>query len=471
MPTDVVMPQLGESVIEGTILHWHKQVGDRVDSMETLLEISTDKVDAEIPAPAAGVLLEILVPEGETVVKGTRLAVIGEEPSLRPSPPAPRSVPTSPPGPLSVHREGETVRPAQVSPLPGGEGLGARASGVNGPHITPVVARMAAEHQLDLAQIRGTGHEGRVTKKDVDAYLSAQTAGPAVEPDLPPWERPGTGDLFKPSVDYEASKPLNAPPAQPADGGARQALPQPSTSRPEGEGTGVRAEPGELVALTPMRHVIAERLTQTAQSVPMVTTVFEVDLSAVLAHRAAHKADYARQGVHLTLTAYFALASVAALQAVPALNSEWRANGIFMHSAVNLGVAVALDPGLIVPVIRHAESLNLLGLARAVNDAAERARAGQLAPDDTQGSTFTITNHGTGGSLLARPILNAPNAGILGVGMVEKRVRVQTDAQGRDALTVCPCVYLTLTFDHRLADGAEGDAFLRTVKEMLEGWS
>jgi 2-oxoglutarate dehydrogenase E2 component (dihydrolipoamide succinyltransferase) len=219
-----------------------------------------------------------------------------------------------------------------------------------------------------------------------------------------------------------------------------------------------------------MRRVIAERLTQTAQTVPMVSTVFEVDLSAVLNHRDAHKAGFAEQGARLTLTAYFALASVAALQAVPALNSEWRADGIFTHRAAHLGIAVALDAGLIVPVIRHAESLNLLGMARAVNDVADRARAGQLGPDDTQGSTFTITNHGTGGSLFAQPILNAPNAGIMGVGAVEKRVKAITDAQGRESLAVRPCVYMSLTFDHRLADGAEGDAFLACVKDTLEGW-
>lgn len=226
-----------------------------------------------------------------------------------------------------------------------------------------------------------------------------------------------------------------------------------------------------LVPLSPMRRIIAERLTQTAQAVPLVSTVFEVDLSAVLAHRDAHKAEFAAQGVRLTLTAYFALASVAALRAVPALNSEWRPDGIWLHRAAHLGIAVALDPGLIVPVIRHAESLNLLGMARAVTSAAERARAGQLAPDDTQGSTFTLTNHGTGGSLFAQPIINAPNAGILGVGMVEKRVKVVTDAQGRESLAVRPCAYVSLTFDHRLADGAEGDGFLACVKATLEGWS
>jgi 2-oxoglutarate dehydrogenase E2 component (dihydrolipoamide succinyltransferase) len=233
----------------------------------------------------------------------------------------------------------------------------------------------------------------------------------------------------------------------------------------------MRASDGTLTPVSTMRRVIAERLTQTAQTVPMVSTVFEVDLSAVLNHRDAHKAAFAERGARLTLTAYFALASVAALQAVPALNSEWRLDGIFTHRAAHLGIAVALEAGLIVPVIRHAESLNLLGMARAVNDAADRARGGQLAPDDTQGSTFTITNHGTGGSLFAQPILNAPNAGILGVGMMEKRVKVITDAQGRDSLAVRPCVYLSLTFDHRLADGAEGDAFLACVKDTLEGWN
>lgn len=509
MPTDVIMPQLGESVVEGTILRWHKQVGDLVQPMDILLEISTDKVDAEIPSPVGGVLLEVLVHEGETVAKGTRLAVIGERaaahpdaetPSFATISTAPATQTTPPPSPLPVHREGDNTAAAVTPPQAWGgarggvEGPGVRAAAHNhGPHITPVVARMAAEHQLDLAQIHGTGHEGRVTKKDVEAYLAIRASAPPAEPELPPWERPGSGDLFKPTVEYGAPEPHSPAPAPWGEETAaqraapvtprnevraRQALPPQNTPLPaapgnsgSGAGPGVQATDGELIPLSPMRRIIAERLSLTVQTVPMVSSVFEIDLSAVLAHRDAYKAEFEAQGVRLTLTAYFAMASVAGLRAVPAINSEWRGDAIFLHRPVHLGIAVALQRGLIVPVIQHAESLNLLGMARAVNDVADRARAGRLSPDETQGSTFSITNHGIGGSLFAQPILNAPNAGILGVGTLEKRVRVITDAQGRESLAVRPCVFLSLTFDHRLADGAEGDGFLRCVKETLEDWN
>ncbi len=492
MPTDVIMPQLGESVVEGTILRWHKQVGDLVQPMDVLLEISTDKVDAEIPSPVGGVLVEILVHEGETVAKGTRLAIIGERAAAHPDAETPSfatisTAPTISPlpegeGPGLRANEGSGVRASEGPGLKASERPGARAVAHNhGPHITPVVARMAAEHQLDLAQIHGTGHEGRVTKKDVEAYLVQRASAPPAEPELPPWERPGSGDLFKPTVEYEVPKPRPLSPSPSGEEAARARPAAPAVSPlPEGEGPGVRAtrgesaglktSDGELIPLSPMRRIIAERLSQTVQAVPMVSSVFEIDLSAVLAHRDAHKAEFEAQGVRLTLTAYFALASVAGLRAVPAINSEWRGDAIFIHRPVHLGIAVALERGLIVPVIRHAESLNLLGMARAVNDVAERARAGRLSPDETQGSTFSITNHGIGGSLFAQPILNAPNAGILGVGTLEKRVRVITDAQGRESLAVRPCVFLSLTFDHRLADGAEGDGFLRCVKDTLEGW-
>jgi 2-oxoglutarate dehydrogenase E2 component (dihydrolipoamide succinyltransferase) len=220
-----------------------------------------------------------------------------------------------------------------------------------------------------------------------------------------------------------------------------------------------------------MRKAIAEHMVRSKlQTSPHVTTVFEIDLSAALAHREANKAAFAKQGVNLTLTAYFAAATVEALRAVPTLNAQWTDEGIFLHYPVNLGIAVAIEDGLIVPVIKQAQDLNLLGIARAVNDAAARARAKQLQPDDVRGGTFTITNHGVSGSLFATPIINQPQVGILGVGVLEKRVKVVTDALGNDTLAIRPCLYLSLTFDHRVVDGASGDGFMTTLKTRLESW-
>lgn len=422
MPTKVIMPQLGESVVEGTVSRWLKQPGEQIEEYEPLLEVSTDKVDTEIPAPASGVLVRVYVPAGETVAAGTLLAEIGEAAD----------------GPVhSLHNGGK--QQAAIST-----------------HITPVVARMAAEHQLDLSQIEGSGRGGRITKKDVEAYLEQ---GPAAE-DTPAWERPGSGDLFKSTADYDDDTPttrievpVKAPPKQP----------QPAAKAPESAPASL---PGELVELTPLRRAIAEHMVRSKlETSPHVTTVFEVDLSAVLAHREAHKADYARQGVNLTLTAYFAAASVTALQAHPDLNARWTDDGIYRLRDVHLGIAVAIEGGLIVPVIRHAQDLNLLGMARALNDLAARARARQLRPDEVKDGTFSITNHGVSGSLLATPIINQPQAAILGVGVMEKRVKVIDDA-----IAIRPCCYITLTFDHRIADGAGADGFMAALKQRLESW-
>lgn len=425
MTANVIMPQLGESVVEGTVSRWLKREGEAVSEYEPLLEVSTDKVDTEVPAPAGGVLLRIYVDEGQTVSAGTLLCVIGQPgeaapaaPDAAASAPAPAAAP--PPAALTAHAE----------PPP-------RA------HVTPVVARMAAEHSLDLAQIAGSGHGGRVTKRDVEAYLARQPQPQPAPNDLPPWEQPGSGDLFKATVDYEtrASAPTPAPhPAPAAD--------------------------GELIPLTPLRRAIAEHMVRSKlHTSPHVTTVFEVDMSAALAHQAAQRDTLAQQGVRLTLTAYFAAAAVAALRARPAVNARWTDEGILVQRAVHLGIAVAVEGGLIVPVVRNAQDLSLEGLARAINDLAARARSRQLRPDEVQGGTFTITNHGVSGSLFATPIINQPQVGILGVGMVEKRVKVIGDA-----IAIRPCAYVTLTFDHRVTDGADGDAFLQVVQRTLENW-
>lgn len=442
MPTNVIMPQLGESVVEGTVSKWLKQEGDAVQEYEPILEVSTDKVDTEVPAPASGVLLKILVPAGETVERGTLLAMIGQVGENVAHVPAASAKPAAV---ANGHATPEQVRaPAVV--VENADYAG---------HVTPVVARMVAEHHLDLSKIKGTGRDGRVTKRDVEAYLSA-----AQSEEPPPWETPGSGDLFKSTQDYEDAPAVKPPPASPPNPVAPPARVQPVEAM----------LPGELVPLNGMRRAIAEHMVRSKHTSPHVTTVFEVDMAAVLAHRAAHKDAYAKQGVNLTLTAYFAAATVEALRAVPYLNARWTDDGIFLHNVQNIGMAVALNEGLIVPVIKNAGDLNLLGLARLINDLANRARNKQLKPDEVKDGTFTITNHGVSGSLVAMPIINQPQVGILGVGMLEKRVKVITDSFGNDSIAIRPCVYVSLTFDHRVVDGATGDAFLGKVKQVLEGW-
>jgi 2-oxoglutarate dehydrogenase E2 component (dihydrolipoamide succinyltransferase) len=462
MPTNVIMPQLGESVVEGTILRWLKREGDTVKEFEPLLEVSTDKVDTEVPAPADGVLLKIYIPEGETVDRGTLLAVIGQaNEKIADGAPSVGTTPKQSEGvPLSLQSQpasGDT----HAQPVNGGR------NGYSG-HVTPVVARMVSEYNIDLSQVEGTGRGGRITKKDVEAYLAERKTAPeAVAEEVPPWEQPVDGDLFKPTVEYGVEVTQEARPV-----GTRYIPPEVSESMPRLHPVEPipQAADGELVALTPMRKNIAEHMLRSKHTSPHVTTVFEVDMSAVLAHREANKDNFAKNGVNLTLTAYFVAAVVDGLRAVPTLNAQWTDEGVYLHRPMNIGIAVALDGGLIVPVIKNAQDLNLMGIARAVNDLASRARNKQLKPDEVQGGTFSITNHGVSGSLFATPIINQPQAGILGVGLLEKRVKVITDANGSDMIAIRPCVYVSLTFDHRIADGATADGFLLTLKQRLEVW-
>lgn len=417
MPTEVIMPQLGDSVSEGTVSRWLKHEGEHVEEFDPLLEVSGDKIDTEIPAPVSGVVLKILTPVGQLVMAGACLAVIGESETE---------------GTTKSEMETQPTTPQQ--PVPASNGHAAEYTG----YVSPVVARMVAEHQLDLAQITGTGRDGRVTKKDVEAYLAteSQTATPQ-----------------SPSKD-EPAKPPKADMVTLAQQTARTPVKAPQSG-------------GELVALTAMRRTIAEHMVRSKlQTAPHVTTVFEFDMSAVVAHRKANKDAYAKQGVNLTLTAYLAVATTAALQQARYLNAQWTDEGIFLHNTVNLGIAVALDEGLIVPVIPNADDLNLLGMARAINDVASRGRGKQLKADELQGGTFTITNHGVSGSLFATPIINQPQSGILGVGVVEKRVKVIDDM-----IAIRPCCYVTLTFDHRVADGATADHFMQQLKDTIETWA
>ena len=404
MPIQVVMPQLGESVLEGTITKWLKAKGERIDEFEPLLEVNTDKVDTEIPSPASGVLLDILVGEGTTVQAGSLLGWIGEA-----GEPAPA-------GDQPQHDAKSAITPSA-----------SKASRDLG-FISPVVSRIAAEHAIDLGQVTGTGQGGRITKKDVLAYLEGTAS-----PKLPPSRAP-------------------QPPVSRA--------PQPSISQAP------QAEPGELLPMTPVRRAIAEHMLLSKHTSPHVTTVMEADLSRVVAHREANKAAFNRDGVNLTFTAYFIAAAVAGLKAHPIVNSSWSDEGIRLHRQINIGMATSLgEEGLIVPVIKDADRLSLLGLAQGINDLAKRARAKKLQPDEVKGGTFTLTNHGISGSLFATPIINQPQCAILGVGAIQKRVVVINDA-----IAIRPMAYISLTFDHRILDGAIADYFLAKVVETLEKW-
>ncbi|MBW7881244.1 MAG: 2-oxo acid dehydrogenase subunit E2 [Caldilineaceae bacterium] len=419
MPTPVRMPQLGESVVEGTVARWLKAPGDTVAKHEPLLEITTDKIDTEVPAPAAGVLLEIMVAEGATVAAGATLAVIGAPGESLSAVTPQAGAGDASPQPAAAMRpaQDDSTRPSRQRP--GGRSF-----------ISPVVARMAAEHNLDLAAIEGTGLGGRVTKKDVEAVLERQA-----------------GTLAPP----ETRAPVAAE---------------------------VRGELGEddvLAPLTAIRRAIAQHMVKSKQVSPHVTTIFEVDMTAVVRHREENKQPFAQKGIALTYTPYFVMAVAAALKAVPEANSSFHDNGILLHQRIHIGIAVALATGLIVPVIRDADERNLQGLARATNDLAARARNGQLRPDEVKGGTFTITNHGTGGSLVATPIINQPQSAILGVGAITKRPVVRSSRasllpSADDAIIIRPMCYLSLSFDHRVMDGAQADAFLTVVKEKLENW-
>jgi 2-oxoglutarate dehydrogenase E2 component (dihydrolipoamide succinyltransferase) len=422
MPTKVIMPQLGESVIEGTITRWLFNQGDRVSEMEPLLEVNTDKVDTEIPSPASGRLTEILVPEGTTVRAGTVLAWIGESAEE-----SNREAVSNTSLTLTLKKpnafDEPATRPSHVVVPRSGEELG---------FISPVVAKIAQEHDLDLKAVKGTGLGGRITKKDVLAYLKAldekrnETAPVIATPE--------------PAI-ISAVAPL-----QPAETGTHL--------------------PGEVLPLNAVRRTIAEHMVLSKNISPHVTTVMEADMSRVVAHRETNKALFARDGVNLTFTAYIISSAVTALKAHPIVNSTWTEEGILLHRQINIGIATSLgEEGLIVPVIKNADSLSLLGLARTVNDLANRARVKKLLPDEVKGGTFTITNHGTSGSLFATPIINQPQCAILGTGVIQKRVVVINDA-----IAIRPMVYLTLTFDHRILDGAIADNFLGKVVESLQNW-
>ncbi|MBG0786006.1 MAG: 2-oxo acid dehydrogenase subunit E2 [Anaerolineaceae bacterium] len=429
MATQVIMPKLGESVVEGTVTAWLKGEGEAVKEFEPLLEVDTDKVSTEVPSPAGGTLLKILVLEGETVAAHTPIAWIGE-----PS----ESIPETD-TPLPEQKAEKSAAEPETPALNTSQSSGRSA---NLGYISPVVARLAQENKVDLSQVKGTGLDGRITKKDLLAFIKSGNNQP--QADIPIWETPADGDLFRPTELVFAQEKEVKP----------AVLHNPT------------AVPGETVSLSPMRRRIAEHMVMSKHIAPHVTTVMEADLSAVIAHRKAHQAEAEQRGVHLTYTPYFLSAIVSGLKAVPLANSSWTEEGIRIHAQINLGMAVAQpEGGLIVPIIRHADELSLTGLARQVNDLADRARNGALKPDEVQGGTFTLTNHGTKGSLFATPIINQPQSGILGTGMIQKRPVVINDA-----IAIRSMVYLSYTFDHRILDGAAADTFLAAVVQALKNW-
>jgi len=429
MPTDVIMPQMGESIFEGTITKWLKKPGDKVQRDEPLFEISTDKVDAEIPAPASGILEDIKIAEGATVQVNTVVATIavdGEAASVSPkAAPAAPAKKSAAPAPAPTPSPAPPPAPKDAAPsAPEEEDDHARSS--------PLVRKIAREHSVNLSQVTGSGLGGRITKQDIMAFVEGPAA--AAEP---------------PAAPVPAATP--APAAKPA--------PPP-------------AIPGDLVAMTQMRKIIAQRMIESRRTSAHVHCMFEVDLSRIVQLRNKSKAAFEqRHGARLTFMPFFVRAAVIALQQFPIVNASIEEESIRYHRKINVGIAVALDWGLIVPVLKNAGDLNFLGLQRGIADLGERARTKKLKPEDVEGSTFTITNPGQFGAVFGLPIINQPNSAILGVGGITKAPVVVTDENGNDSIAIRPLVHLTLGYDHRLIDGAVADQFMAFVKKTLENWS
>lgn len=406
MATKVLVPLLGEGVEEVTVIKWLKQEGDSVNELEPLLEVNTDKVDTEIPAPASGTVLKIVAEEGAPAKVGTVLAFIGKPGE---------SVEVSGAQVSSV-KQPDLKKPQAKEDVTPDTSHVTRDVGF----ISPVVAKIAMEHGVNLQQVQGTGLNGRITKNDVLNFVET-----------------GKSEI-----------PVTRPPSSVA----------PVVPSVAGD---------QLIKHTVIRKQIAEHMVMSKHTSPHVLTVMEADMSRVAKHRSSNKEIFARDGINLTYTAYFMAAIVAGLKNYPIVNSSWTDEGVLVHKAVNIGMATSLgEEGLIVPVVKDADNLSLLAMARAVNDLANRARAKKLQPEEVKGGTFTLTNHGISGSLFAYPVINQPQSGILGVGAMQKRVVVIDDA-----IAIRPMVYLSFVFDHRILDGARADAFLMKVKETLENWA
>ena len=427
MSVSVTMPALGESVTEGTVTRWLKQVGDTVAADEPILEISTDKVDTEIPAPASGTLASIDVAEDSTVAVGTVLGRIATGASAPAAPAAaPAPVPASAPAPAPATA-------AVPAPAPAAPAAAPAPADNSDAYVTPLVRRLAAQEGIDLATVTGTGVGGRVRKQDVLAAAAARAQAPAA-----------------------ASAPAAS--AAPA-AAATTAAPATSPLR------------GRTETMPRLRKVIAERMVESLQTSAQLTTVIEVDVTAISRLRSRVKADFeAREGVKLSFLPFFCKAAVEALKQYPQVNAsiDMAAGTVTYHDTENLGIAVETDRGLLVPVIREAGELNIAGLAKRISDVADRTRTNKVAPDELSGGTFTVTNTGSRGALFDTPIINQPQVAILGTGAVVKRPIVVTDASGQDVIAIRSMVYLALSYDHRLVDGADAARFLGTMKARLE---
>jgi len=430
MPTDIVMPQMGESIFEGTITKWLKKPGDKVQRDEPLFEISTDKVDAEIPAPASGTLQDIKVVEGNTVQVNTVVGTIAGDGEAVAAAPAPSK--TSPPPART-----EAAAPAPAPPVQQQAAAPAQEQDDDHARSSPLVRKIAREHNVNLSQVAGTGMGGRITKQDIMAFL----------------EKPE--DSATPTVSASASVPAassSAPPPRPT--------PTPA------------AIPGDLVPMTQMRKIIAQRMIESRRTSAHVHCMFEVDITRIVQLRNKTKSAFEqRHGARLTFMPFFVRAVIIGLQQFPIVNASMEGENIRYHRHVNVGIAVALDWGLIVPVLKSADELNFLGLQRGISDLGERARSKKLKPDEVEGSTFTVTNPGQFGAVFGLPIINQPNSAILGVGGITKTPLVVTDKDGNDSIAVRSVVHLTLGYDHRLIDGAVADQFMAFVKKTLENWS
>ena len=497
---EVVMPQMGVSVAEGTITRWLKQPGDNIALDEPLLEISTDKVDTEVPSPGEGILVEVRVQEGETVEVGTVLAVIGPagaatvEPESPPETPTPEAAPAAPsePEPLVASEpvaQAPSPPPAPVTPpspeptqpvaeapgppTPAASSAAPESSGNGKTFISPVVARIAAEHGVDPGAIPGTGQGGRVTKKDILAFIESGAAASPAPPPEAPAEAPAPATPAAEPAPAAAPQPAPAaasPPAVPAPP-APPVAPPPAPVQPPTPVMAAGAEHEE--PMNAMRRGIAEHMRRSLDTSAHVTSAIEVDMSRVVWARERLKQEFQRSyGVNPTYLAFVTKAAVETLKDWPWVNGELRGEKIVTRSFVNVGIAVSLEEGkgLIVPVIRNAQDLNLLGIARAIADVAERARTKKLMPDDVQGGTFTITNPGGYGTFHGTPVISQPQAAILGTYALVKRPWVVQDALGQDVIAIRPMMNITLTYDHRMVDGAYSGGFLRDLRARLEAW-
>jgi 2-oxoglutarate dehydrogenase E2 component (dihydrolipoamide succinyltransferase) len=457
MPTDIIMPQMGESIVEGTITKWLKKPGDKVQRDEPLFEISTDKVDAEIPAPASGVLQEIKVTEGTTVGVNTVVGTIAVDGEAATAPA--KAAPATPAPPPKEEKKEEKKPAAAAAPTPAptpeppqesSEDEEARSS--------PLVRKIAREHGISLSQISGTGLGGRITKQDITAFIDRQGSQPAragkdsVGKDNVGKDSVGTDAFVRPAERSEASQ--SAASASPAT------RPAPADY------------PGDLVPMTNMRKIIAQRMIESRRTSAHVHCMYEVDFTRIVNLRAKHKNAFEqRHGVRLTFMPFFVRAAIIAVQHWPIINASIEGDNIRYHRNINVGIAVALDWGLIVPVLKNAGDLNFLGLQRGITDLGERARTKKLKPEDVEGSTFTVTNPGQFGAVFGLPIINQPNSAIMGVGGITKQPLVVTDKEGNDSIAIRSVVHLTLGYDHRLIDGAVADQFMALVKKNLETWS